>query len=129
MWLDNIALLLREATVPGLPRNSVFVQTIPADLSIGVMVASGYQGMKVDPELPGYHKGPMQLIVRAKTSLAAEEIALALSEILNFEGRDVGDILVNYIRPRHLPAVFPSSKGDHYEASVNFDICFVRQIG
>lgn len=129
MWLDNIAVLLRATTVRNLPRNSVFVHTIPANVPTGAMLASGYQGMKIDPELPGYHKGSLQLIVRAKTSLAAEEIAQEISEILDFEGREVGDILINYIRPRHLPVVFPSSKGDHYEASVNFDICFVRQIG
>lgn len=129
MWLDPIALFLRAQTITGLPTGEVYIGIIPSDVPVGVALTSAYQGMPVDPELPGYHKGPMQMIVRAKKSLDAENIAQLASDLLTFEGVQVGDIYVNYIRPRHLPAVFPRSNGDHYEASVNFDLCFVREIG
>lgn len=126
MWLDDMAEFLRLKTIPGLPANSVYVHALPADVKVGIMLTTGYQGMPIDKEIPRFHKGPMQMIVRAKKSIDAEAIAQAASDHLEIEGADVGSIHVNYVHPGHLPALFPSSKADLYEASVNFDVCFVR---
>ena len=127
MWTDDIANYARTGTFDGLPSDEIYANTIPSDRKIGAMLTAGYKGMSVDPEIPAYHKGPMQLIVRAGESLDAEAIAQLVSDYLMLcQEVTVGDIFIHYINPRHLPVVFPASNGDHYEASVNFDVCFVR---
>lgn len=124
MWLTDIGEFARTLNVPKLGAN-IFVHTMPHDRTPAAMLVSGYQGMPIDQELPGYYRGPMQMIVRAKTSADAEEIATALMNGLWVHTTQMGSIYVNHLRPEHLPAVFPRSNGDFYEASVNFEVCFV----
>lgn len=127
MWIDDLADHLIAQSIPELADDAVFVHTIPAGKVPALMLASGYNGIPVDPELPGYHKGALQIIARASRSVKAEEIAQKVSDALEItSSTDVGNLTVHYLRPRSLPAVFPRSNGDYYEASVNFDICFLR---
>ena len=126
MWIDEITDYLADVGVEGLKPYEIFTQVIPANMSQAVMLAGGI-GMPVDPELPGFHKGSFQAVVRHSKSRDAEEIAQLVSDALETELMvDLDSIRVNYIRPRHLPLVFPRSDGDFYEAVVNFDLCFVR---
>lgn len=127
MWLEDLALHLRAMNHPDVGTN-VFVHALPSTVETGVMLASGYQGMPVDPYIPEYYKGPMQIIARAKKSAQAEAIASAISKALTMEEVTVGNIIVRRCHPRHLPVPFPRSNGDYFEASVNFDICFLSDM-
>lgn len=125
MWTDELATHLRAQNIPGIGQN-VFSGSIPQEVKVALMVAA--MPVSIDPELPGYHKGRVQLISRAKTSLLAEELATAGMNELTISSQDVGNIYINYLRPVHLPVSFPRSNGDYYEASVNFDICFLSDM-
>lgn len=126
MWIDEIAEYLESKGVTDIPE-PVYVETMAPDAQRAVMLAGPPSGMRYDPELPGFHKGGLQMVCRAKTSKAAEELAQLVSDTLETEvATNVTKLRINYIRPRHLPQVFPRSGGDYYEAVVNFDLCFVR---
>lgn len=127
MWLDEIAIYLRSLHISGIDQ-AVFVHAMPAEVKPAVMVAVGYQGMPVDPEIPGFFKGRIQAVSRGLKSINAEEYAQAVSNALTINETTVGSIFVKYIRPVHLPVPFPRSGGDYYEASVNFDICFLSDM-
>jgi len=123
--IENIVTYLRSLDIAPVGV-SVFRQTIPAGVSPAVGVFLSLTGIKIDQELPNYHNDSLQLIIRADTYSAAYEIAESFSAALDIGEQEVGSLHVNYLRPRHLPAVFPRSDGDYYEASVNFDFNFVR---
>lgn len=132
MWIEDIALYTRDQNVAGIG-NSVFIYTLKEN-DVGAMFTSHTAGMLTSKDIPDYYKGPLQLIVRSNSPRDAEAQAKAISDLLSSQekrkrGEDVGlvlpSILVRYIYPRHLPVVYPRSDGDFYEASVNFDICFV----
>lgn len=126
MWIDELAEYVEAAGIEDYD-GVVYAQTLPPHLTEGVMVSSTLVGIPVDPELPGFHQGGFQMVARAKTSERAEVIAQAVIDAIETEESVMLDtIKINYIRPRHLPVSFPRSEGDHYEAVVNFDLCFVR---
>lgn len=124
MWLEDLTNFVRDARIEHVGQ-SVFMYTMPHDLQPALMLTSSYAGIPVDPELPGYYKGSIQLIARAKKSSLAEAASQAASDLLTMENVDIGDTHINYLRPRHLPVLYPRSAGDYYEAAVNLDICFL----
>lgn len=132
MWLQDIAEYVRDQSVDGIGMN-VFIYTLKEN-DVGAMFTSLNTGMNASNELPDFYKGPLQLIVRSVSPKQAHDQAQAISDLLsshkrNALGVDAGlslpTIKVNYIYPRHLPVVYPRSDGSFFEASVNFDICFV----
>lgn len=126
MWIDDLAVWAETLVITGLP-TPVYVQTIPAEVSPAVMFAAPQIGVRVDPDLPGYHHTSFQMVVRAKKSQDAEILAQRVSDAIETEQRvSLTNIRVNFIRPRHLPTSFPRSDGDFHEAVVNFDLCFIR---
>lgn len=127
MWLDDIADYYEAKRPADLAEVRVFIHTMPANEKRAIMFAGSYNGMPVDAELPGFHKGPMQVVVRATKSSDAEQIAQAVSDAIETEVETIqGNLKMIHIRPRHLPVPFPRSGGDYYEAVVNFDVCFAR---
>lgn len=132
MWLEDLAIYVREQDVAGIGTN-VFIYTLKEN-DVGAMLTSHTAGMLSSKDIPDYYKGALQLIVRSNSAKDAEVQAAAVSKLLSSqekqklgqgEGLTLPSIQVNYIYPRHLPVVYPRSDGDFYEASVNFDICFV----
>lgn len=123
--IENIVTFLRDQNIAQLGSN-VYRQMIPANQSPAAGVYTGLDGIRIDHELPNYHNDDLQVIVRADTYDEAYSIAEAVSAALDISEQDVGSLHINYLRPRHLPAVYPRSEGDNYEASVNFDFNFVR---
>jgi hypothetical protein len=132
MWLENIANYTRAANITGVGQ-SVYVYTLKEN-DVGAMFTSQTGGLAGNSYIPDYYKGPFQLIVRSNSAKDANDQATAISKMLSSHERiklglgtsiSLPSILINYIFPRHLPVVYPRSDGGFFEASVNFDICFV----
>lgn len=132
MWLEDIANYIRSANIDGIG-SKVFIYTMKAT-DTGAMITSHNTGLPVNNDIPDYYKGPFQLIVRANDPRSANAQATAIWNLLNSHEKEklgqgvtfeLPSIFVNFIYPRHLPVVYPRSDGDFFEASVNFDICFV----
>lgn len=134
MWIEELALHLREAEIAGLG-NEIYAFTMREGIK-GAMITSANSGMMADNELPGLYRGSFQVVVRAYSIRDAYDTSIALINALNSHKKkedglaaafELPTIIVNYIYPRHLPVIFPRSDGAFYEASINFDICFLEK--
>lgn len=125
MWLADMADFMRTLNVSGVG-NKVYVQTIPPETIPAAMVVVPLVGVNVDEELPGYHEGSFQIIVRAANPSQAYTIAKAFSDGLTLRNTTVSaNVYITRLQPRHLPVVYPRSTADQFEASVNFDMNIV----
>ncbi len=132
MWLEELAEYIRAQNVEGIGDN-VYIFTMK-ESDVGAMLTSHNDGISTSPELPNYYKGPMQLIVRSTKPQNSLDQAMRLralldSNISRVSEEDIALILphvkFNYLYARHFPVVYPRSDGNFYEASINFDVCFV----
>lgn len=130
--IEAITEYVRSLHIEGIDQN-VFAYNLKVDEG-AVFVASA---LGVDPEIPKMYRGSFQLVVRGRDISSTQSIAKKISDALDYNERiskglapDIGvhPYVVKYIRPRHLPLLYPRSDGDLYEASVNFDICFMASI-
>lgn len=125
MWLADMASFMRTLNVATIG-DKVFVQTIPVETLPAAMVVVPLTGVNVDEELPGYHEGSFQIIVRAKNPSQAYTLAKAFSDGLTLRNTEVtANTYITRLQPRHLPVVYPRSTADQFEASVNFDMNIV----
>ena len=102
----------------------IFVFSMPEMLVEGILLKDAPLGTPIDHELPGYFPTEFQVIVRAREYAEGEEKAEAISSTLTVLNQTIGSLNVNYIRPRHVPIVFPVSEGDYLEWLVMFDANF-----
>jgi hypothetical protein len=99
---------------------------MPDTVSAGILLKDAPLGVEIDHELPGFYMTDFQVIVRSTDHVEGEDKATAVSGVLNVLNQTIGSLNVNFIRPRHLPMVFPVSDGDYLEWLVTFDTSFVR---
>lgn len=123
-YLDQLIAKLEDEDV-GKPGVNLFKNSMPHAVTLGIALMGKLQGDMINYELPGYRKTGFQLIVRAKSFSAGEELVQQAVASLTFEQLEIGNIKFNYVRPRHDPVSFPTSDGNNTEFSVNFDVCFV----
>ena len=102
----------------------IFVFSMPETLTEGILLKDAALGTMIDHELPGYFPTEFQVIIRAREYAEGEEKAEAVSNTLTILNQTIGALNVNYIRPRHVPIVFPVSEGDYLEWLVIFDANF-----
>lgn len=107
--------------------SSVFVYNMPESVREGILVLGPESGTRIDHYLPDFRKTSFQLIFRASDHGSGEEFAHRVSKSLTGDEIQMQGMYVKRIHPRHEPIVFPSSKGDLLEFSVNFDIVYVDQ--
>lgn len=104
----------------------IFVFQMPETVSKGILLRDAALGTMIDHELPGYYHTEFQCIVRSKEHAEGEAKANAVSSGLTILNQTIGTLNVKYVRPRHIPMVFPVSDGDYLEWLIIFDICFVK---
>jgi hypothetical protein len=102
----------------------IFIFSMPEQVEKALLLKDHPLGTDYDHELPGYFDTEFQVIVRAKEHAEGEEKAEAVSAALTTLNQTIGELNVNYIRPRHLPMVFPVSEGDYLEWLLTFDANF-----
>ena len=103
---------------------NIFVFSMPETLKEGILLKDAALGTMIDHELPGYFPTEFQVIVRATGYAEGEEKSEAISNTLTVLNQTIGTLNVNYIRPRHVPIVFPVSEGDYLEWLIIHDINF-----
>lgn len=105
---------------------NIFVYAMPEHITKGILLKDAIFGTQIDHELPGYFVNDFRVIVRAKEHAEGEDKAKAVADALTILNQTIGTLGVNYIRPRHLPMVFPVSEGDYLEWLVTFDASFCK---
>lgn len=126
MKLEPIAEFLEDEGI-GTAGKDLFVYHMPEGVSEGVLLVSPLSGEKIDYELPNYRVSKFQVIVRHSSYREGVALAVMVMNAITLSNTDVlNGIFVKYMRPRHEPVVFPSSKGDNLEISVNYDAVYIR---
>lgn len=127
--IEAIVNFLRSQNIPEIGSN-VFAYNLNTET--GVLVTT--TGFRTSSDIPNFYKGSLQVVVRSRKTDTSLGIAKNISDLIDSHARrskgqtpDIGDssYSIKYIFARHLPIPFPRSEGDLFEASVNFDVCFM----
>lgn len=106
---------------------TLFINMLPIDTPLAVLLRNSLTGTEIDYELPGYSKTQFQAIVRAPSYPQGESLMKKLTTALTFLDITVGNYYFNYCRPRTEPVVFPLSEGNLLEFSVYFDVSCCKE--
>ena len=124
MKLEPIAEALEVGGI-GTRGTSIFIHRMPEKVTAGILLLSRLTGTPIDREIPGLRKTSFQVIVRGRDYANGYNLAEQISALLTIEGGMLGDINIHWILPKHEPVVYPVSKGDLLEISVNFEAVYV----
>lgn len=115
---------LQESKV-GTKEKTLFVNMIPATAAKGVLLRNPLTGTPIDYEVPGFYRAGFKLITRAGGYEAGEALAgRAIAALTLPHGAKLGNMVFRHCRPKTEIAVFPLSKGNLLEFSVDFDAVF-----
>lgn len=115
-----------EADGLGILAETIFINMIPVEAPIGILLRNDLRGTEIDYELPGYFKTNFQTIVRAPDYVTGHALIEQVSAALMLSEQQVGSMYFKFLRPRTKPVVFPLSAGNLLEFSVNFSACFTE---
>lgn len=113
---------LEDIAVAG---KDLFLYQMPSTVSVGILLLTPLSGTEIDYYLPGYRKTTFQVIVRHTDHVEGQALAELISATLTLANKQLTNMNVNYIRPKHEPVVYPVSEGDFLEFSVNYDANYV----
>jgi hypothetical protein len=103
---------------------NLFVGTIPADVTEGVMLRDPLVGAELDEGLDGFTQLEFNVIVRSADPAAGYDKALAISRVLRTGQVTRPDLFVLRMAPRTLPVSYPKGDADDIETSVRILIGF-----
>lgn len=122
------AKLIEAGWKPGV---DLFRNFMPADCTIGVMTKVPLQGLPMDPNIPDFYKGRIQVIVRHKEPDTGAKYAWQVQKLLKVERRERhgataerGEVHLDLFFPETLPITFPRLDGNGYEWSQHFKTAF-----
>lgn len=111
------------------PGKSLFLLTIPADITQAVMLRQPLGGAKIDPHIPARHRGELQVVTRHPEPLAGARLAASLQKALTSQSReffaataDHGPGHVDLCFPKTLPVNYPRLDSNLFEWSQTFDV-------
>lgn len=114
-----------QANKVGTMGKTIYINMLPIDVSLAVLLRNSLTGTEIDYELRGYTKTQFQAIVRAPGYPQGEALMEKLTNALTITDTAIGAYYFNYCRPRTEPVVFPLSNGNLLEFSTYFDVsCF-----
>jgi hypothetical protein len=122
--LDSVAEYLAAQGL-GVIGTSLFMHSMPEKVKQGVLLLSGLGGTKIDPYLPGFYRAKFQVIVRHQDHQQGVALADQVKDALTLRQVQMTGAKFHFIQPIHEPVVFPVSKGDNLEISINFDAAYV----
>jgi hypothetical protein len=119
--------LLENANL-GTRGESLFINMMPPTAHSAVLLKNRLTGTKIDHELPGYYQTKFNVVVRGTGYTIGEpgELVDQVVAALTLSEGTLGTMKINYVRPLHLPVVFPLSNGNILEWNIEFAACFVQ---
>lgn len=126
IW-DIIQKKIENAGIASEADGNLFLDEMPGDVTIAVMMKSPLSGIRIDGYIPGYYTPTLQLIVRHTDPVEGLKIANRVIEVLKVETpelhvatADRGEVQINRFYPRELPIRYPRLDGGTIEWSINF---------
>jgi hypothetical protein len=108
----------------GTEGESIFVNMMPVECDLGVLLRNRLSGTVINYEIPGYYKAQFQMIVRAGNYADGEALMAQATAALTVVETAIGNYFFNYCRPKTMPVAFPLSQGDNLEFSVYMECNF-----
>lgn len=104
----------------------IFINDMPLDCQLGVVLRDRLSGTKIDHYMPGYRVADFQAAVRSREMVAGRDYANALVERLTIT-RDVElpGVLIKQMLPQNDPRPYRRSAGAFFEWEVDVDIVYV----
>lgn len=99
---------------------SLFINTLPADCTQGVMLRNPLTGIEIDEGHKGFFSAEFQVIVRDPRPETGYARALAIADVLKIAAQVVGDVTVSWMTPCHLPVQY--ARGDADDIETAFDV-------
>lgn len=110
---------------------TLFRNHMPAECVVGVMSRAPISGIPINPNIPNYYKGRMQIIIRHKDPIAGHQMAGRVQKLLTVEAREHypaseerGETHLDLFRPETIPIFFPRLDGNGFEWSQHFETVF-----
>lgn len=130
IW-DILQTKLEAAGLVSEAQGSFFVEEMPADVRIGVMLRAPLSGILIDPHLPGYYRTKLQVIVRHIDPVEGARLADAVQKTLEVQAVEKheatperGEVQINLFQPIALPIRYPRLEGGTIEWSLNYEASF-----
>lgn len=110
----------------GVPGQTLFRDQMPSSVNDALLVASKTPFM-THPYVHEYRKGQIQLIARTSSEDNSRSKLESVITALASNGRQIfGSAVFLRFWPAHEPLVYSRSSADLVEASVNFDVVFIK---
>jgi hypothetical protein len=114
-----------EAAGVGAPGTSLFINIMPTECELGVLLKPPLTGTKIDYELPGYFKTSLQVVARSHDYNTGLLLAKqAVTALLITSDTVVDNMTIRFLRPKHQPVAFPLSEGNFIEFNVSMEVCY-----
>lgn len=117
------AVMIEEASL-GEQGVDLFVGTMPADVTRGVMLRAPLDPALIDEGMQDFYDTEFQVIVRDEDPSAGYERAVAIGKALKVYRVQAGDLFISWMRPRSLPVSYPRGDADDIETSVRIQVGF-----
>lgn len=121
-YLEQIAQMIIEAGFA--EAGSIFVNTMPSDVSKGVMLRPPLTGIEIDEGMRGHYEGEFLVIVRDSDTQAGIQRADAISGALKARNLARDGVYYTWLRPTELPVNYPRGESDETETSFPVQIGF-----
>lgn len=123
----NLEMIADKLQDDGVGRQGVtlFINSMPAECVVGVLLRPPYIGTPIDYELPGYRKTKFNAAVRGRTYSEALALSQRVMESLTFSDVEMTGVSVKYVRPMAEPVSFPTSEGASIEFLMIFEAVYV----
>lgn len=125
MSLEEAVASHLQAQGVGVIGQDIFAGFMPERVKQGILILTPLQGIPIDFELPGYRRGSFQVVVRDTERQRCLTKANEVSNALNMDETTIDTVLFRYVRAKHDPVVYPMSKGNLLEGSVNFETVYI----
>lgn len=125
MNLTSMAKYL-EGKRMGIQGVSIFVNEMPLECKLGVLLFDRYSGTPIDHHLPGYRKTGFRGAFRSHDYPTCIDLASRVSKVLTIIPETPMDqMLVKTMLPQNDPRPYKRSKGGFWECEVEFDVVYV----
>lgn len=125
MLANDLATYLKTAMGASLPANcAIVIGFAPAEMQNVVMLLNPLNGFKGNRDIPGYFRGPFQVVVRHTDPLTGWDIANSVNQALTLKDVTVGGYFIQLFNPTTEPCLYPRNPAELYELSTNFDVAF-----
>lgn len=124
--MDAMPLIRRlETATVGVQGVSLFLNMMPTECELGVLLKPPLTGTRINYELPGYFKTSIQVVARAHDYATGQAlIKHAVDALLITSDTLIETLTIRYLRPRHQPVAFPISEGNFLEFNVSMELCY-----